>query len=641
VIVITEIIGALKKMVLPHEVKEILRRPGPDVVIVQTREELLDLAVGGAGNETFDVSYDVPGRGMVREAYVARCKNGVVGNYDDIYMRRRDPDSMVIADDLPTDKKTYEQRFGGEFEPVRLETFEWLRGQEKLIIMPFYSGNEALGLGYASLLIAPVNAAFFALALADIQGFIPRRSVPNFFKPKATVFVAPPFRHTHFDGKQVVIHNRQFDYHEVFSYNLYPGPSAKKGIYGVLLNIGEQEKWVTLHASSVKVVTPYELTVSILHEGASGSGKSEMLEQFHREGDGRLLLGRNIITGEKFALSMNDSCDLHPITDDMAMTHPSLQDGRKRLVVADAEEGWFMRVDHITEYGTEPETEKRSIHPPKPLVFINMDAVPGATCLIWEPILDEVPSETSPNGKPCPNPRLIVPRCMINNHVDEAVEIDVRSFGLRQPPTTRDNPNYGIAGMFHVLPPALAWLWRLASPRGHANPSVTDTGGMKSEGVGSYWPFATGKMVDQANLLLTQILRTLSTRFLLIPNQYIGAYKVGFAGQWATREYIARRGGAKFNPAVLLPCRCPLLGFSPESIKIDGVVIPKMFLRTHLQPEVGGDAYDRGAVMLAEFFKAQLSKFLVPDLLPQGRRIIETCLGDGDVSDYYKLIPKL
>ena len=29
----------------------------------------------------------------------------------------------------------------------------------------------------------------------------------------------PPFRHTHFDGKQVVVHNRLDDCHEVFSYN--------------------------------------------------------------------------------------------------------------------------------------------------------------------------------------------------------------------------------------------------------------------------------------------------------------------------------------------------------------------------------------------------------------------------------------
>ena len=55
------------------------------------------------------------------------------------------------------------------------------------------------------------------------------------------------FRHTHFGGKQVVVHNRLPDLHEVFSYNLYPGPSAKKGIYSVLLDIGEQEGLSLIH----------------------------------------------------------------------------------------------------------------------------------------------------------------------------------------------------------------------------------------------------------------------------------------------------------------------------------------------------------------------------------------------------------
>src|SRR5437763_887022 len=43
----------------------------------------------------------------------------------------------------------------------------------------------------------------------------------------------------------------------------------------------------------------YDNVVAIMHEGASGGGKSEMLEQAHREPDGRLLMGENLITGEK------------------------------------------------------------------------------------------------------------------------------------------------------------------------------------------------------------------------------------------------------------------------------------------------------------------------------------------------------
>jgi hypothetical protein len=620
-------------MVLPAELKSILLSDNINVITPETREELIELAMGGKDNMTYDVTFDVKDKGKVREAYIVKCKNGLVVNYDDEYMRRRDPDSMVIADDLPTDKSTHMERFGVPFDDIRKETFEWLKDRD-LICLPFLSGNDEMGLGYASLLIAPHNAAFFALMMADLQGFIPKSRIPNFFRPRAVVYVAPPFRHSHYDGKQVVIHNRLFEMHEVFAYNLYPGPSAKKGIYSVLLNFGEQEEWITLHASTVKITTPYELEVTVMHEGASGSGKSEMLEEFHRQPDGRLLLGENTVTGEKHLLTLMDACELSPVTDDMAMCHPALQRGGNKLVACDAEYSWFMRVDHITAYGTEPDLEKKTIHPDKPLIFLNMDGVPGASCLIWEPIMD------SP-GKPCPNPRVIMPRRNYLKVVSGAVEVDVRSFGIRTPPSTKESPNYGIVGILHVLPPALAWLWRLVSPRGHANPSIVDSDGMHSEGVGSYWPFATGKMVQQANILIEQILRTLSTRYLLIPNQYIGAYKVGFAGQWAAREYIARRGGVRFKEKSLIHSRCPLLGYALDSMKIDGTLIPKGLLQVEHQPEVGTEGYDAGAKILVQFFKDEARKYLSRDLTQLGRRIIDVLLNDGGLQDYYDLIPKL
>jgi len=622
----------LNKMVLPNELQNIFATEKIEIIIPESREHLIEMAMGGAENMTFDVEYDVEGLGNVKEVYVSKCKNGIVANYYDTYMRRRDPDSLVIADHLPTDKITHEQRFGIKFDDIRSKTFEWIKQQKSLICMPFTAGNGEIGLGYAAILVLPANAAFFATALADLQGFIPKDKIPNFFKPKAVVYVAPPFRHTHYDGKQVVIHNRLYEMHEVFSYNLYPGPSAKKGIYSVLLNIGEQEKWVTLHASTVRTVTPYELSLTIMHEGASGGGKSEMIEYFHREQDGRLLLGTNIFSNEKYLLTIMDASELHPVTDDMAMCHPSLQNESSKLVVTDAEEGWFLRVNHITKYGTDPENEHSTIHPEKPLVFLNMDATPGSTCLIWEHIMD------SPD-KPCPNPRVILPRRFVRNHVDGVVEVDVRSFGIRTPPCSSEKPSYGIVGMFHILPPALAWLWRLAAPRGHSNPSIVDTEGMTSEGIGSYWPFCTGKMVDQANLLLEQIYHASATRYILIPNQYIGAYKVGFSGQWATREYLSRRGGAKFRPEVLIESRCPLLGYSLETVKIDGTEIPKAFLQVNHQTEVGNAGYDAGAKILTDFFKREVSLFLTDDIIPLGKRIIEACLDDATVKDYCKFLP--
>lgn len=193
--------------------------------------------------------------------------------------------------------------------------------------------------------------------------------------------------------------------------------------------------------------------------------------------------------------------------------------------------------------------------------------------------------------------------------------------------------------MFHILPPALAWVWRLVAPRGHNNPSITASTGLVSEGVGSYWPFATGKMVEQANLLLQQVTANSNTRYILIPNQHIGVYKVGFMPQWIAREYIARRGSAKFKQEHLVETRCSLLGYSLDSIKVDGQYVRKAFLYPERQGEIGVEAYDKGAAMLNEFFKKELEKFNTPELDPLGAKIIELVLSDAKVQDYVDLIP--
>ena len=77
--------------------------------------------------------------------------------------------------------------------------------------------------------------------------------------------------------------------------------------------------------------------------------------------------------------------------------------------------------------------------------------------------------------------------------------------------------------------------------------TIVSDGSMQSEGVGSYWPFATGKKVDHANMLITQIIDTPRTTFTLVPNQNIGAWKVGFKPQLLMREYMTRRGAAQLR----------------------------------------------------------------------------------------------
>lgn len=620
-------IDAWKRLSLPSEMESILAS-APEVTLAETREEILAMALGGQAEGTFNVAYDVPGLGLYTEATVAKCANGLAVNYPEAYMRRRDPDCLVVADEMPTDKPKYKDLYGEAFSPLRREVFEWLKDQP-LLVLPFWAGGESLNC--PALLIGPRNAAFFAGGLADLQGFIPASKLPVHFAPKAVVYLAPPFRHTNFNKKQVVVHNRTKGLHEIFSFNLYPGPSAKKGIYGALIHIGEMEGWLTLHGSTVKVITPYDNSLVIMHEGASGSGKSEMIEQMHLEPDGRILLAQNTISGEKLYLSINETCELLPVTDDMALCQDSIQNGGRRLVVKDAEAGWFLRVNHITHYGTDPQHERLCVHPKEPLIFLNMRGIPDSTCLIWEHIMDAP-------GQPCPNPRVILPRHHVPGVINEPVEVDVRSFGVRTPPCTSKNPTYGIIGMLHVLPPALAWLWRLVAPRGHNNPSITRTTGMTGEGVGSYWPFATGRMVDQANLLLRQIIKTPSTRYTLIPNQYVGAYHVGFMPQWITREYLARRGSVKFRPDQTADARCPLLGYALESLKIDGNYIPRGLLQTNLQLEVGEEAYDRGARMLTDFFAQELEQFQTQDLDDEGKRIIDCFFGGGSADDYSGLI---
>ena len=635
---------------LPAAVHEVLSA-APLVQTPETRPQLLDWALGRTTGATdwrlgnrddhgvYEAVFKARGRGRVVEAIITKARNGLAINFPDPAMRRRDPDAMVIGDDLPTDKPTYVQRFGERFDATRQQTLDWLKTQE-LVAMPFYAGTDSLG--YGSLLIVPRQAAFFAAALADLQGMIPRSQVPAEFRITGGVlFVAPPFRHTHFGGRQVVVHDRKETHQEIFAYNLYPGPSAKKGVYSMLLDKGEREGWTTNHCAAVAVVTPYENQLILMHEGASGGGKSEMTEHIHRMEDGRLLLGRNVITKEERTLNLPEACHLRPIADDMACAHPSYQGNRDgnhsnqgRLTVADAENAWFVRVDHIHSYGTAPNLERLCIDPPEPLLFLNHYIVPGGNCLTWEHVEDEP-------GKLCPNPRVILPRRMIEDILDGPQRVDVRSFGVRCPPTHRESQLYGILAMIHVLSPALAWLWRLVAPRGHANPSIQPQHSveMQSEGVGSYWAFATGRRVDQANLLLRQIVDNPETRYVLLPNQYIGAWKIGFMAEWMAREYLARRGSAKFAREQVGEALCPLLGYIPNQLRIEGSMIPRVFLRVEEQLQGGIDVYEEGARQWRTFFAEELKQFQVPELEPLGQRIIEACLDGADQEGYRKLIP--
>ena len=135
----------------------------------ETKEQLQELCFGPTHSSRFDVTYTIPGKGVFKEAEVVRCKNGPVVNFMEDYMRRRDPDCMCIGDDLPTDKPYFKDRYGYDFSKLRKETMDWFK-EQSVILLPFRAGGKYYG--YDSLMVCPSNAAFFALSLANMQGFV-------------------------------------------------------------------------------------------------------------------------------------------------------------------------------------------------------------------------------------------------------------------------------------------------------------------------------------------------------------------------------------------------------------------------------------------------------------------------------------
>ena len=139
-------------------------------------------------------------------------------------------------------------------------------------------------------------------------------------------------------------------------------------------------------------------------------------------------------------------------------------------------------------------------------------------------------------------------------------------------------------------------------------------------------------------MLLDQIMDAPNTLNVLIPNQHIGVYRIGFAGEWLSREYLARHLGT-VRAKHLLPARCPIFGYSLDEMKIDGQYIRQTFLRPETQSRLGEEGYDIGAKILTDFIKEELKQFQTDDLCPLGREIIECVMKDGTLDDYLALTP--
>jgi hypothetical protein len=126
---------------LPESVREVLSA-APLVQTPEARPQLLDWALGRSTGATdwtlgnrddhgqYEAVFNAAGAGRIVEAIVTKARNGLAINFPDPAMRRRDPDAMVIGDNLPTDKPTYPERFGHGFEKTRQQTLDWLKTQE-------------------------------------------------------------------------------------------------------------------------------------------------------------------------------------------------------------------------------------------------------------------------------------------------------------------------------------------------------------------------------------------------------------------------------------------------------------------------------------------------------------------------------
>ena len=152
----------LKGVQLPSNVEEVLGACR-SFTCYNTTEELAEAATNGKENKEFEVSYEIEGKGTIKEATVHRVKNGIAVNYAEAYMRRRDPGTMSIADDKPTAKKRFSDKYGYPFSDIQGETFTWLKDQD-LAVFFYFAGRK--GIGSLGIAIAPANAGFFAMGLS-------------------------------------------------------------------------------------------------------------------------------------------------------------------------------------------------------------------------------------------------------------------------------------------------------------------------------------------------------------------------------------------------------------------------------------------------------------------------------------------
>ncbi len=75
-------------------------------------------------------------------------------------------------------------------------------------------------------------------------------------------------------------------------------------------------------------------------------------------------------------------------------------------------------------------------------------------------------------------------------------------------------------------------------------------------------------------------------------------------------------------------------------ITVEGQQIPRWLFHVDLQRELHAESYDVGAAQLQDFAVRELQHYLVDDLDPRGRAIIDRLIEGGSVEDFERLIPR-
>ena len=76
----------LKKFTFSEELTDVIENC-KGVSVPTSKAELYDMVFGPEHADVYDVVFDVPGKGLFKEADVVRCKNGASVNFTEDYMQ--------------------------------------------------------------------------------------------------------------------------------------------------------------------------------------------------------------------------------------------------------------------------------------------------------------------------------------------------------------------------------------------------------------------------------------------------------------------------------------------------------------------------------------------------------------------------